>query len=149
MPKTLYIYVLALVENKYYIGKTTDLESRLNDHYNKTSRSAYWTKKYSAIGVVDLLIMANDYDEDKMVFEYMERYGIDNVRGGSFSKVSLTAEEKKMINRLLDSATNRCFKCAGSHFANNCRLDLSKYTPSEVEEIKETNRMFSRGSYTL
>lgn len=147
MTKPLYIYVLALVENKYYIGKTTDLENRLNDHYNQTSRSAYWTQKYLAIGVVDLLIMANDYDEDKMVFEYMERYGIDNVRGGSFSRVNLTSEQKKMINHLLDSANDRCFKCAGNHFATSCRLKLSEHTPEELEEIKEINRKLARDYY--
>jgi len=144
MSGVLYIYVLSLVDNKYYIGKTTNLQSRLNDHYSGNIRSAYWTKKYPPIGVIDLLIMANDYDEDKMVFEYMEKYGIDNVRGGSFSKVSLNPDEKKFINNILDSAMNRCFKCASNHFIKNCNLNVNLYTDDEIEEIKNINRITSR-----
>ncbi len=39
-----YIYVLKLENNKYYIGKTDNPEIRLNSHFN--FNGSEWTKKY-------------------------------------------------------------------------------------------------------
>ena len=37
------IYILQLEDNKYYIGKTTQPEIRLESHFNSNGSS--WTKK--------------------------------------------------------------------------------------------------------
>lgn len=51
----------------------------------------------------------------------MEKYGIDNVRGGSYSKVILDANEIQFITKRIDSATDKCYKCCKSgHFAKDC-----------------------------
>ena len=39
-----YIYVLKLEQEKYYIGKTNNPEFRINDHFNNIGSE--WTKKY-------------------------------------------------------------------------------------------------------
>ena len=38
-----FIYLLQLETNKYYIGKSTDVEKRVLEHFNNSS--AAWTKK--------------------------------------------------------------------------------------------------------
>ena len=39
-----YIYVLALEKNKYYIGKTSNPQFRLESHFSATGSE--WTKLY-------------------------------------------------------------------------------------------------------
>ena len=101
-----YIYILQLEDNsplhgyKYYIGKTTQPEIRLESHFN--SNGSYWTKKYKPIKVLEIIPNCDEYDEDKYTLKYMEKYGINNVRGGSFCEIKLNKENiitiKKMIN---------------------------------------------------
>ena len=73
------IYILQLQDNKYYIGKTTQPEIRLESHFNSNGSS--WTKKYKPIKVIDLIHDCDDFDEDKYTLKYMQKYGINNVRG--------------------------------------------------------------------
>lgn len=44
MSSSISIYILELENNKYYIGKTTNSNFRLKQHYN--SDGSVWTKKY-------------------------------------------------------------------------------------------------------
>ena len=82
-----YIYILQLKEQKFYIGKTTNPKFRLYNHFN--SNGSEWTKIYKPIKVLELIKNCDDYDEDKITQQYMDKYGIDNVRGGSFTRIKL------------------------------------------------------------
>lgn len=52
----------------------------------------------------------------------MDKYGIDNVRGGSYSSVILDAETIKQLKKISNSINNRCYICgkADGHFAKEC-----------------------------
>ena len=51
----------------------------------------------------------------------MEKYGIQNVRGGCFSQVVLPEDKIKMIETILTGVDDRCFKCGQpGHFINDC-----------------------------
>ena len=94
-----FIYVLELTNNKYYIGKTNNPKFRMQSHFN--SNGSAWTKKYKPIRLIELLNDCDDYDEDKYTLKYMEKYGIENVRGGAFCQIELTNElVDKIINIL-------------------------------------------------
>ena len=113
------IYILQLEQDKYYIGKTNNPTFRLNDHFN--SNGSAWTKKYKPLKLVELLEGCDDYDEDKYTIKYIEKHGIDNVRGGSFCKLELSSESKNTIQRMIIGSTDRCYKCGEKdHYANNC-----------------------------
>lgn len=114
----LFIYVLELQQGKYYIGKTRNPTFRLQDHFN--NEGSAWTKKYKPIKVL-ALYKGDDYDEDKYTKMYMDKYGIDNVRGGSYVTVKLSSATIKHLELESTSTNDRCFKCHQSgHYANNC-----------------------------
>ena len=113
------IYVLRCQLEKYYIGKTTNFARRYNEHLNGIGSE--WTKKYPPIDVVEVVTNVDKYDEDKYVWKYMEKYGIDNVRGGSYSQIVLPKSLQMCAQRHINGASDLCFGCGcGGHFINNC-----------------------------
>jgi predicted GIY-YIG superfamily endonuclease len=114
------VYVLKLINNKFYIGKSTNVEERIKNHF--ISKGSCWTQKYKPIEVVEIMDNADPFDEDKKVKQYMMKYGIDAVRGGTYSKIILSDIEKQFINRELLTALDKCFKCGlRGHFQSNCK----------------------------
>ena len=56
----------------------------------------------------------------------MLKFGVENVRGGSYSQVELSAAQRENLERELRGETNSCFKCGQSgHFANKCKVSGS------------------------
>jgi len=95
-----FIYILELENKKYYVGKTTNPDFRLEQHFN--SFGSQWTKKYKPIKILELKPNCDDYDEDKYTKMYMDKYGINNVRGGSYVQIKLdkvTIENLEKMNR--------------------------------------------------
>jgi len=115
----IFIYILLLELNKYYIGKTKNPDMRLDYHFN--SNGSEWTKIYKPIKVYEIIPNCDSYDEDKYTLKYMEKEGINNVRGGSFSQIELSEEQIKLINQMIKSATDKCFNSGESgHFIKDC-----------------------------
>jgi hypothetical protein len=115
-----YIYVLELVDNKYYIGKTNNPQFRLESHFN--SNGSAWTKKYKPKNIIELIPNCDDYDEDKYTLKYMEKYGINNVRGGSFCEIKLNEQNIMVIKKMINSSTDKCYICGNNnHFAKDCK----------------------------
>lgn len=112
------IYILLLEGNNYYIGKSENVDSRLESHFN--NNGSEWTKLHKPIKRLQLITNCSDFDEDKYTLEYMNKYGIDKVRGGTYSQVKLSDEKIKFIKERLDSANNKCFRCGGNHFIKDC-----------------------------
>ena len=116
---SIYVYVLALEEGKYYVGKTKNLKSRLDQHF--TSYGSEWTRKYKPIDVVETIDDCDDLDEEKYTLKYMNKYGVDNVRGGSFCTIELSEESKIIIKKILDNSNDKCFACGEKgHFVKFC-----------------------------
>ena len=114
-----FIYTLLLEKNKYYIGKTNNPVFRLSEHFDNKGSS--WTEIYNPIRILELIPNCDNYDEDKYVLKYMDMYGIDNVRGGSFCKYKLSVETIKQLERMSNSSNDKCFKCGkAGHFTKNC-----------------------------
>lgn len=113
------VYILKLVKNKYYVGRTNNPSVRVSSHVN--GNGAAWTRQYKPIEVVEVIPNCDNYDEDKYTIKYMSKYGIGNVRGGSFSARKLNASAIEQLNRMINGSNDRCFICGGSgHFSDKC-----------------------------
>jgi hypothetical protein len=114
-----HIYVLELTNNKYYVGKTKNPIYRMTDHF--TDGGSAWTKKYPPISIRELRPDRPDIDEQIVTQEYMNKFGIDNVRGGPWCKIFLDSSEKRIIDGIIKSGTDVCYKCGEKgHFSNKC-----------------------------
>ena len=130
-----FIYILLLELNKYYIGKTNNPDIRLDYHFN--SDGSEWTKIYKPIKVYELISDCDSYDEDKYTLKYMEKEGINNVRGGSFSQIELSDEQIKLINQMIKGASDKCFNCGESgHFIKDC---IESKIQDYLKDIKNEN----------
>lgn len=142
------IYVLKCEHNKYYVGKTKDIESRYNDHCN--GYGSEFTKKYKPINTIDIIKNADEFEEDKQVKKYMSKYGIENVRGGSYSTLKLLYYQIKSLEKELLSSSDKCFKYGEEgHYANECdksmiiklkkELELKDKRIKELELVQSSN----------
>ena len=113
------IYALECAANKYYIGASKNIEVRLARHFG--GDGCKWTKKYPPIKVIEIIPNCDEFDEDKYVKRYMKMYGIKNVRGGSYSNITLLTGQLNALNAELLTADNACFKCGSKgHYAADC-----------------------------
>jgi len=133
------IYVLSLEGGRYYVGKSQNIYSRYQEHLNGNGSS--WTKKYRPVSLVKSLEGVSPFEEDKVTKEYMARYGIDKVRGGSYVEVELSEIQKEALKKEIRAAKDLCTKCGrGGHWAKDCRArtEVSE-NRIEYEEIPKTN----------
>jgi hypothetical protein len=113
------IYILKLIDNKYYVGKSDNVEKRFMEHVR--GYGSAWTKKYEPIEIEEIITNASKYDEDKYVKIYMEKYGIDNVRGGAYSSIELNEDQITALKIEFTSALDLCTRCMRpGHFINSC-----------------------------
>ena len=132
----MYIYVLKLRCNKYYIGKSYNAHVRISQH--NVGNGAHWTKIYKPVSVVSV-IDGDSGDEDKITLKYMKKYGVENVRGGTFCQYYLPSHVKKTIESMINGAADKCYTCGMTgHFANQC-LKRQRYESDDDE---------SSGSYS-
>jgi len=154
----IYIYILELEEGKYYVGRTSDPISRLYNHFSsynaspkdpKRDSAPHWVKKYKPTGRGRLIPNCDVYDEDKYVKIYMEKYGINNVRGGAYSRIELSEENIRCIEMELLNASDACFHCGKKgHFVKNCPLRIgfvntNAFAQSQTTESLRVSPKFS------
>lgn len=146
-----FIYVLGLENNKYYIGRTQNLQQRLNDH--KNGLGSYWTKKYPFIKLIDYRI-GTKYEETAKTLEYMDRYGIENVRGGIYSNIDLTFEQCLTIQKEIYGANNKCLACGiDGHYIMDCktiicyRCGRNNHNAMDCQETTHLNNGILNGCY--
>jgi len=112
------LYFLKLIEGKYYIGYSKIPEERILNHF--IENGSEWTKRYNPVEVLEIR-RGGLFDEQKYTLLYMQKYGIDNVRGGSFTNINLSKEQEFEINRQINHLMNNCYICGdSSHYAIDC-----------------------------
>ena len=123
------VYVLKCVQEKWYVGYTTETEQRIRSHF--TSKGSKWCQLYPPIQVSEV-IPGTTITENEMTIKYMATYGYNNVRGGNYTKCEnyknepkdVTDYKLKMLNYDLSIYICNICKKIG-HFETNCKdIDL-------------------------
>ena len=80
------IYVLELEDDCFYVGITYNLNLRIAQHLSGTG--AGWTKMHKPVKIVEVFHDGCTRQmEDEVTKRYVEIYGAENVRGGSWCKI--------------------------------------------------------------
>lgn len=131
------IYILKLEDSKYYIGKSENVERRFQDHMN--GNGSVWTRKYKPIEMERVIRSASSFDEDKFTKEYMSTYGIDNVRGGSYTTIELSDEQKEFLTREIWGAKDLCGRCGDAgHFIRYCTKPPPPLSPISIPRSRRS-----------
>mgnify|MGYP001308428162 CR=1 FL=1 len=116
------LYVLALEHNCYYVGVTCYFRSRMQQHSNL--RGSAWTRLHKVESICSQQSVNKSvagFLEDAKVLELMSKYGINQVRGGTYYDVNLSRALKDEIARKLWHNAGRCMRCGShNHFARRC-----------------------------
>ena len=111
-------YVLELKSHKWYIGKAADVRARFAAHVAGTG--AQWTKVFEPLRIATVIV-GGLHDEENAMLDYCCRYGVENVRGGSFTKLCPPPEELAAMTRRVRAHLDLCFNCGlPGHAAQHC-----------------------------
>jgi hypothetical protein len=113
------IYILKLKDGYYYVGQSNNVNKRLKQHLKGVGSN--WTKKYKPICIDRIIPNLSSWDEDRYVKEYMSIYGIDKVRGGSYTNINLDDNQIELLTKEIRNANNQCLKCGSNdHYMKKC-----------------------------
>lgn len=123
----MFVYVLKLKENKWFVGRTRNIEKRISDHFDPNKHGSYWTDKYEPIETLKIVRLHGTNESEHMVetdeytMFYMHEHGIDNVRGGSFCNMFLKQDQICTIQTTIRRRMGLCLKCGSkNHSIENC-----------------------------
>jgi hypothetical protein len=139
-PKKSGIYVLKLDSDRYYVGKSNDIESRVSHHFQ--SGASAWTRLHKPIERLEPINQNFGDVESLERAETLDRmwiHGIENVRGWQFTTRDLKEFDYEMIFRQLCERKDLCRQCGRQdHMADTCKHDtLAGWVGQEKLKFRE------------
>lgn len=129
------IFVLKLINNKYYLGITDKKNFKIEDYLR--INDTIWTILYKPIRVIEV-INEDDINIDKYVHLYMNNYGVNNVRGGSYKRHHLTEDNIKSLKDLIENCKDKCYICGlRGHYPSMCYMTIETYDETNIQVIEE------------
>lgn len=132
------IYIIRLQGGHYYVGKSDNVMQRYKQHLD--GKGSTWTKMYRPVSVERTIESQTSFDEDNYTKEYMKKYGVDKVRGGSYANINLTDEQEATLKREFRGADDRCQRCGRTgHFIGTCyaKTEIVEFTNDDEEEDED------------
>lgn len=93
-----YIYVLKLIDDRYYVGRTSNILRRIEEHF--TVGGSVYTKKYKPLKVIEVIEELTNEDERLKTIEVMEKYGWEKVRGACWCSINISKPDFKKNKKL-------------------------------------------------
>jgi predicted GIY-YIG superfamily endonuclease len=130
------VYILRCENGKRYVGKSADIQKRFQEH--KNGNGSAWTNKHKPLAIERIYKNVSPFDEDKILKEQMSKHGIDNVRGGTYSSVKLSDNQKESLEKEIRGAQDCCLNCGDkNHFARDCMDEDEQDEEDDDEETDE------------
>jgi predicted GIY-YIG superfamily endonuclease len=113
------VYILRLEGGYYYVGKSDNPMKRYQEHVSGAGSA--WTRAHKPVGVEKIIENVSPFEEDRYTKEYMAKYGIDKVRGGSYVEKRLDEDQVYSLQKEIRMAADKCTVCGrAGHFAASC-----------------------------
>ena len=130
---SIYIYIIRQECGKFFIGKTNTPSISISDVIKLANEhNLRWLLQYKPVAVIEVMHSLDTWDEDKITLKYMDKHGIENVRGGSFNSIILSSEELFTIRAMISGAKGKCSICSAiGHTKLNCPI-LTEFKDYEV-----------------
>lgn len=121
-----YIYVLLLVDDRYYIGSTKNFDRRFRQHSQNRDTGSVYVKKYSIVNIEKVVVIyATFWDaiiyENIITIYYGSKYGYYKVRGGNFTVL----DDNIIVKQFECTLKERIIKLKKINFTIN-RMDIIK-----------------------
>nr|QBK86283.1 MAG: GIY-YIG catalytic domain protein [Marseillevirus LCMAC102] len=126
------VYVLELKHGFIYVGRGHNRRIRIQQH--NSGEGSEWTRLHHVVRELlclseTAITVGGDDGERSETLSQMCKHGIDNVRGWRWTKVTLTVEDKKDIEKAMREKFNLCRRCGREdHFVGDCpaRMDSQR-----------------------
>ena len=135
------VYVLQLQHGCYYVGVTLNPIADLVEAH-LSGYGVEWTKIHQPLAILKQIECGNSLNSriytDMYVKQYMLEFGIDKVRGGSFSNCKLDKMQRRALNKELWYAKKCCSRCGRTtHCGTSCyaRKDVNGDTISDDVKV--------------
>lgn len=97
-----HLFVFELVQKRYYIGITKNPTNLMKDYISDRQEGQIpWLDKYPIIEKLEFMPLRDFFEVDQKVKHYMYRFGLNRVRGGSYSSLNLDEAQLTSLKREL------------------------------------------------
>lgn len=101
-----YIYILALEDHCFYVGRSSDPSARLRDHIDGKGKGSTWTSMHKPIKLIAIIQSVFREEEDMWTKKLMSHFSIHQVRGGAYSQVKLRFDQIFFLEMELRNSKN-------------------------------------------
>jgi predicted GIY-YIG superfamily endonuclease len=108
-----YIYALKCQKNKYYIGKTYNVQIEYNEHLDGTFCDV--TKEYKPCDIDSIFELTDDITLNLVISKYVIKFGKENI--------FFEDTDVKKVKKLIKQNNIHCV-CEENHWLEECKLNL-------------------------
>jgi predicted GIY-YIG superfamily endonuclease len=124
------IYVLELAKGRVYVGHSTDVKRRIQQHM--AGQGAAFTKAFPPTGVLlprlGCVTGSSEAAERDETLRYMFLRGIPFVRGWKFVQVHLTDRDVQDAEENIRELFDLCRRCGHpGHFVTHCKANFDRF----------------------
>ena len=133
------VYVLQYPNGMFYVGKSSDIDTRIGQHTSgQVACTADWGKPREIAPITSRLDADHESWERNETLEQMQRHGMERVRGWMYTSPELTEEAQESIASQLCKKYDCCRLCGlkghlvsacpqqGRRASNHCRKMFSR-----------------------